>query len=285
MLIRYWVITVRPTPLSSHRIGVALVGQDAASGRVLFKQPHNINRALTALGVSPDNLGSIHRLRHDVQALQQTQSSLDLSHRLDTKSVLQHLASHWNNAVEVSPERVMSAESLEAGMDSLQEAILGVEQATPKKRKLTQVRNDVWGAFEEAVGTRAHLFSKPQITTAGDLSQELDIAVSADGAIVELNTSFSFGGQDQRSLKNLIDSWGWKIDKLRQEGARLTTTDNDVIPLAKDTPVSATYWEPKTEEQMESFALATNRWQNLGVEAVARDHIDQHARRLANRIA
>lgn len=283
MLVRYWPVTVQPTPLSVTRIGVGVIAMDMVTREVRAEIPGHWDSLLESVGASSGVLSGVKSFAKELSRSTERQDSLQLDPMMYSTGMLKHVSEHWNNAVRIEDSRIMHAESFEEGIDSIYRTVIGTPRRTTRQRKVAQVKRkvlDEYGKIPEV----ARLVHKAPVLHTEQLDRAMDLAVCGEEQVFELNTAFSFHQQDLTNLENKIDAWNWRIEKLRHGGGSLELSKESRVHLPGDVPVVATYWEPSSKEQVATLQRTLEKWDSLNVTAVERHHVEQHATSLLERV-
>lgn len=106
-----------------------------------------------------------------------------------------------------------------------------------------------------------------------------------DDTVLELNQAFNFQVDDPTKTRSHIDAWTLKIDKLRQEGGKLTHQDS-LIEIGKDhLSITAVALAPTTIAQHENYERFSDFCHDLNVTLISSSQVREHAESFNRRIS
>ena len=286
MKIRYWTITMSPSPTLLHRFGVGIVGENTETGMFAYRLIKNseLPRNSYIMGERGTTVAMLNMLRDALDGLQRTpQSGLDFENHYDLSTHMELLTDHWNNALNIDPARYMASKlSLTSAIDHLFKLFIS-DDSPPRQQRLTKLRTQIRAAYSNNEIINRNLIPKPPVTF-GPLQGEPDLAVIKDHTAFELNSALSFSGTQPRRLLDHALAWNFKVQNLRDKGGLITNGDK-TIKLSPDTPVVAVVIPPQSKEQKEVHEQATALWHELAVTEISENIIEFHTASLAGKLA
>lgn len=223
-------------------------------------------------------LSAARRIRRELLEYRSDPGRLELDEASSAHGHLSLLARNAYNMIQFGDERVADGVSA----DALAEFLFGhlVARQTPIRRhhRLTRLRHEVLSTYRQRPEIIPHVAADPTLS-AGGREGSVDLAVVVR-KVFELNTAFTFQGDPTQQLRERVDAWSFRMQRLRDQGGTLTTKDDETIPVPGDTPIIAVIQAPKTAQQYELYREVTVPWPSLGITEVPQPELNKHARDL-----
>lgn len=281
MLIKYRVVTARPSPWSVTSVGIGIIAEDPSTQQIRsrFLNGHAYRR-LEVLGIQP----YVHSIAQELsQALNKTQplaAQLGFSEpELSAPGYLAVIEKHWNGTVRISPPSVMDADSVDACLGILFEDLIGLSSKPRKQSPREQLRGKVSRAYQ---GIPAVLTKRPRLNIAG-IDRSFDFAVQSEYGVEEISQTQVFGTDED--LVQTADALTQRIQELRTNGATYIH-NGEHHTIGNDVEIAVFFTIPHADrnEAMELADSYSTRWADERTRVIPALAIPEHAHRLAERI-
>lgn len=285
MILEYWAVRYRPTPMSLTCYGVGIIVNDPVNFeldyRMVSKNSGTVPRELLDANMS-EYLKEFFKHAKSLNA--HKHPALEYDRPLDARSVLNQAVRNWNNHLEVIGPRKVESESVAAALTLLSETHLGIAERKAKPHKRTEVREALFRKYSERELIKPLMSRNPDLLLPKRLDRRFDLAIVKD-QIFELDFTFSFAGEPTPNVQNAADSWSLRLNEIRNGQARIDLESAPVLPVPSDVPIVAAVHPALSPRQKELFQRSTETWSELDVKIVGINSLTAHAIELEKRIA
>lgn len=283
MRFRYWTIQATPDPTRLMTFGVGILVMDAENRdfRIhtidrLESIPNNVSNRKAILSAAQSISADFNKMRSHLGAL-------DLPSSESPASYASQLVSHWNNFISIDKPRSMSATNINEAADLLFRLYIEDRKSTSRTQKITRLRKAVLETYERFPEIERNLYDRPKVKV-DFLDGRFDLAVvREDDRVFELNSSFTFLTQQIQTNRDRIESWNYRVDRIRRHGGNLLLGDR-TVSIDKTTPIVVTYDPPRTSQQQEIYQSLSQQWNELDVVAVPDHELESHSSQLHSNI-
>ena len=266
----YSVVRYVPSPASGEFVNIGAIAGNDATGDWSLRQAGNPRRArqfgpLESLNAADAFMNDIGN-RLDRFALMQNDEV--------SESWLDDLSRRHRNVVQLSAPAPVVADSAEQALDfvfsqAIVEDLAGGVISRPSSTRLN-LFSGLRNSYRKANIGAAFLQERVALR-AGGFETNLDFVVG-NGVAVQLAHTWSFQIQTLVEVARDVKSWGYTMERLREQGG--VTLGDHQTEIRSDTPVEVVYAPPLTEPQREVFEEAKRVFAPLGVTAVDQSGVD-----------
>ncbi len=268
----YSLVRYVPDPASGEFVNLgAIVGSEEA-GDWGTRHVQNDHRARGLQGHVPTSIvyDFLSRVDDEIDRAAEYDddafASLSTSSPELTEDWLQDLYRRSRNVVQLSPPAPLVADDAESALDVIFDAAIA-DPARGHYRYPTKraVFGDLRRMYRNVGLSARSLHERTRVTSRG-YSSDLDFAV-ANGRVVQLAHTYSFGIASQANLASQVRSWGWTLRGLRQDGGSLLQSDGPELVIAADVAIDVVYALPEGGEDLPAFAEAKRVFRDLDISA------------------
>ena len=218
----YWTVSVKPSVSSLTRFGAGVIVFDPETNQlrhhVVTTKENHLFRGLSSIEHVRDFVSSLDTLVAE-------QPTLELSAQFDIPSKVSQTARDWANEIVIDPPRLIEMDSVDAALAFLTNLYLNIELPKSKQTSLAALQSSIHAAYRKSPRISALLQPHPRLFTRNDGgSKKIDLAVADEARVFELSESFNFQSTNRERLQDSVDAWTLHIERLRNGGARLSTT-------------------------------------------------------------
>ena len=279
----YWTVRAVPQPMGITTIGVGVVVLDPRTEESQFKFK-DAQRVLTGSESEEAIKQALQSLKNELEQLSASPKPLYLGDRYSLRGYLTFASIHWMNIIRVDQVKSMDAANIAEATELLFSTLIGDQAQSDTNPGVRQLNRDIRTVYRSFPELGKATVPDADVSVARR-ELDLNLAVVWDDTVLELNQAFNFQVDNPAKTRSHIDAWTLKIDKLWQEGGKLTNQDS-LIDINKDRlSITAVALEPTTSAQRKNYALFRDFCHDLNVTLISSSRVGEHAESLNRRLS
>lgn len=278
----YWTVSVKPSVSSLTCFGAGVIVFDSETHQlrhhVVTTKENHLLRGLSSIEHVRDFVSSLDTLVAE-------QPTLDLSTHFDIPARISQTSRDWANEIVIDPPRLIEMANVDAALAFLTNLYLDIELPKSKPSSLSALQSSIHAAYRKSPRVAELVQPHPRLFTRDNGgSKKIDLAVANESHVFELSETFNFQSTNRERLQDSVDAWTLHIGRLRNDGARLSTTTDLALEVGSATDIAAFYVPPLTLEQHDVFEAAESTWSELEIHMIPQQEVQAHATMLAHKV-